>query len=256
MSKTLVLYVFHEYNNRVEHFIHHCIFKDNNVDFIIICNNKDTNFKFPSYVSVLFRDNIGYDFGGWSDALITYDLYKKYDHFIFGNSSIIGPYLHSTFQGKWTDVYIQGLQNNIKLFGSTINTCEQPLTHSHVQSYLFVMDKITLQYLIDCEIFSITNYANSYVDAIWNKEVLMSRKIIENGWNIGSCMTYYKYVDFTFKTKQPHEYEKPFLDNVMRDSSCRNIIWNEYELVFIKGNKEINISLPNYSEKMKLNLEI
>ena len=35
MKITLVLYVFHIYNERVQHFIDHCIFKDDSVDFFI-----------------------------------------------------------------------------------------------------------------------------------------------------------------------------------------------------------------------------
>ena len=42
------------------------------------------------------------------------------------------------------------------------------------------MDKNTLQYLINCEIFSITNYTKTFLETIHNKEILMSRKIIEN----------------------------------------------------------------------------
>jgi len=45
----------------------------------------------------------------------------------------------------------------------------------------------------------ITNYAETFHDAIYNKEILMSRKIIENNWNIGSLLLYYKDVDFTFR---------------------------------------------------------
>jgi hypothetical protein len=96
----------------------------------------------------------------------------------------ISPFLPSYFIGNWTDVYLNGLKNDIKLFGSTINTCRDPLNKSHVQSYIFSIDKITLEYLIKCEIFSITNYAKTFNDAIWQKEVLMSRKILENGWII------------------------------------------------------------------------
>ena len=33
MSKLLVLYVFHEYNDNVKHFVEKCIFKDENIDF-------------------------------------------------------------------------------------------------------------------------------------------------------------------------------------------------------------------------------
>jgi hypothetical protein len=98
------------------------------------------------------------------------------------------------------------------------------------------MDKNTLKYLIDCEIFSMTNYAETYVDAVLQKEVLMSRKIIENNGNIGSLMRQYKNIDFRFVNKKPEEYNISFLDDVMFPK-FRNIIWNDYEIVFIKGNR-------------------
>lgn len=239
MSKTLVLYVFHVYNDRVKNFLNNCIFKDTNVDFIIISNNKDNQITVPDYVMTLYRDNIGFDFGGWSDALLTNNLYENYDNFIFFNSSVIGPFIPSYYNGKWTDIYINGLKDNIKLFGSTINTISDPLNKSHVQSYIFSMDKITLNYLIECNIFSMTNYAETYIDAIYSKEILMSRKIIENKWNIGSLFQYYKDIDFTFTTKNPEEYNINFLGDIMYQR-YRNKLWNDYELVFIKGNRVDN----------------
>ena len=243
MSKLLVLYVFHIYNDRVEQFINNSIFYDENIDFIIISNDHNNRFEVPCYVKTLFRNNIGYDFGGWSDALLTDNLYNNYDNFIFVNSSVIGPFLPSNYTGKWTDIYLNGLQNNVKLFGSTINTCGSPLHSSHVQSYIFAMDKNTLKYLIKCNIFSITNYANTFNKAIWNKEVLMSRKIIDHGWNIASLLTLYKDVDFTFKNKKPEQYNITFLNDIMYNSLYRNVIWNEYQLVFVKGNKGINYTV-------------
>jgi len=251
MTRLLVLYVFHIYNNRVKHFIKNCIFNHPNVDFIIISNDKNNVFDVPDNVKTLFRDNIGYDFGGWSDALLINNLYKNYDKFIFVNSSVIGPFIPSYYKKKWTDIYIDGLQNNVKLFGSSINTCENPLELSHVQSYIFSMDKTTLQYLINCEIFSITNYAKTFVECIYQKEVLMSRKIIENNWNIGSLMNYYKDVDFTFTNKKPEEYNIKFLGDVMF-SEFKNKIWDIYGNVFIKGNRKIHFNLVQ--KKLLLNL--
>ena len=180
MEKLLVLYVFHVYNNRVKHFIENCIFKDENIDFILISNNCQEKIYYPEHVKFFLRKNIGYDFGGWSEALLTNNLYKNYDNFIFVNSSVTGPFLHSSYKGKWTDIYVKGLQNNIKLFGSTINTIENPLHKSHVQSYIFSMNITTLEFLIECEIFSVTNYTKTFISTVWDKEVLMSRKIIEN----------------------------------------------------------------------------
>ena len=134
------------------------------------------------------------------------------------------------------DIYIDGLQNNVKLFGSTINTICNPLHLSHVQSYIFSTDKEGLDLLIHYEIFSLSNYAKDKNDAIDNKEVLMSRKILDHGWNIDSLHKYYKNVDFTFSKKKPHEYEIAFLDDIMYEQ-YRGKLWNDYELVFIKGNR-------------------
>ena len=221
-KKILVLFVYHIFNNRVKNFIENCIFYDENIDFIIISNNKNNNdviniknVKNVKNVKMLFRNNVGYDFGGWSDALLTENLYKKYDNFIFVNSSVTGPFLKPGFKGNWTDIYINGLKGNVKLFGSTINTIRDPLKFAHVQSYIFSMNKTTLEYLINCQIFSTSNYAKTFHNAIFDKEVLMSRKIIENNWNIGSLMNYYKNVDFTFHNKKPNEYNINFLEDVM-----------------------------------------
>jgi hypothetical protein len=103
------------------------------------------------------------------------------------------------------------------------------------------MDKTTLIYLIHCDIFSITNYAKTFEDAIFQKEVLMSRKIIENNWNIGSLLPCYKNVDFTFKHKKPEEYNITFFGDIMY-KQYRNVLWNDSDLVFIKGNR-INVGV-------------
>ena len=213
-----------------------------NVDFVVISNNMGYRFELPDYVKTINRENVGFDFGGWSDALLKDDLYKHYDKFIFVNSSVIGPFLKPDFEGKWTDVYVNGLDDDVKLFGSTINTRGRPLIKSHVQSYIFSMDKTTLEYLVACEIFSVTNYAKTFKEAILNKEVLMSRKVIGNKWNIGSLLPCYKGVDFTFRHKKPDEYNIDFLGDLMFPDH-KDKHWTVYDLVFIKGNRvEVNVT--------------
>ena len=128
--KTLVLYVFHEYNDLVKSFIEKAIFKDDNIDFMIICNNLYYKIEnLPDYVIYKNRNNIGFDFGGWSHGLLTNDFYKNYDNYICVNSSVVGPYLPENYNGIWTDFFINGLKDNVKLFGSFINKD----FHPHVQ---------------------------------------------------------------------------------------------------------------------------
>jgi hypothetical protein len=243
MGKTLVLFVFHEWNNRVEHFINRAIFQKDTVDFMIICNNPNITFKAPPYVRILFRSNIGYDFGGWSDALLTNDLYKQYDSFIFCNSSIIGPFLPSYYQGTWVDIYLAGLSDTVRIFGSSINTIESPKDRSHVQTYMFAVHRNTLDFLIESEIFTMNHYAKTMQEAI-DREISLSRKVIKNGWNIGSLVPCYKGIDFTFRNKSPEEYSIPCYNDLIFNHYY-NILWNQYDLVFIKGNRGIPVSYAN-----------
>ena len=191
--KTLVVYALYKYNKNVESFIEKAIFKDDNIDFMFISN--DLGYKIenlPDYVIYKNRENVGFDFGGWSYGLLIDDFYKNYDNYICINSSAVGPYLPENYKGKWTDFFINGLKDNVKLFGSAINKDILP----HIQTFIFSLDKETLEYLIRCEIFSLTKHYNQKWDVIMYKEISMSYLVIRNKWNIGCLIPYYKYMDF------------------------------------------------------------
>jgi lipopolysaccharide biosynthesis protein len=235
--KTLVLYVFHEYNLRVEYFIKNAIFKRDDTDFIVICNSHDIQFSVPDYVRIVKRKNDGIDFGAWSEGLFTDNLYKNYDTFIFVNSTVIGPFLPTTETKQWTDLFLEGLVGNVKLYGCTINTIQEPRTKAHIQSYLFAMARPTLEYLIEKELFSPTKYPMNRHEAIWDYEIRLSRLIIENGWNIGSRMKHYKDVDFTFTTKTPEEYGIEWLPDCMYYFRLKQYTITPQELIFLKGNR-------------------
>ena len=240
--KTLVLYVFHEYNDLVQSFINKAIFKDDNIDFMIICNN--LNYKLdnlPDYVIYKNRENIGFDFGGWSYGLLMDDFYKKYDNYICVNSSASGPYLPETYKSKWTDFFINGLKkDNVKLFGSTICYHFQP----HVQSFIFSLEKETLEYLIGWKIFSLTNHYDNLWDTVMLKEIFMSDLIIRNKWNIGCLIPYYKNTDFV-KLVENNDIQNNMINGHLE---CKSDImynefykkyWNETDIIFFKGNRDI-----------------
>ena len=238
--KTLVLYIYHELNHRVNNFIKNAIFLDPDVDFIVINNGSEKEPILPDHVIYFKGDNNGYDFGGWSKGLLYNKFYQGYDYFIFVNSSASGPYLPRYHQERWTDIYINGLSNSIRLFGSSISTSNDHGVNdvenlAHVQSYIFSINKDTLIFLIHGEIFSLNNLARNANDLFINKEMRMSRLIIENKWNIGCLMTYYIGVDFRFLASKPSSY-KPFLGDPMVSSNFSEKLFNNfYELVFVKG---------------------
>ena len=237
-NNTLVLYVFHKYNERVEYFIKNALFQDSNVDFVFMCNDPtfDISSKVPSYVTTFNRKNKGFDFGAWSDLLIKYKYaYKHYNTYIFVNSSVKGPFMNNYIGEKWTDILKNGLSDDIQLYGITINTCNDPLNKSHVQSYLFSMKQDMVHKLIEDGLFS-EIYVDTFNEAINDKEIKMSRLVLNRGGNLGCVHTYYKNVDWRFNKKQPHEYNIKFLDDIMYPK-FHNKLWTCDELIFIKGNR-------------------
>jgi len=226
----LVVYVFHEYTKLVNNFIERAIFKDDNVDFVFVCNNPTIRVYVPDYVSIVYRENKGHDFGAWSEGLLKRK--KDYDYYICVNSTVDGPF----YNGNWTDVYINGLKNNVKLFGSTVNCCIGPWCKQfpywsgpHIQTYIFSMTHEALEYLSSEGIFSLTKYTSNKIETVFEKEIGMSKKILDMGWDIGSLMSYYNGVDF-------HNKNNKWLDDVMYPQ-YENIYWTRRELVFIKANR-------------------
>jgi hypothetical protein len=204
-KSTLVLYTFHKYDKNVQFFIDHGLFKDANVDFIFIINDPKLKIECPDYVTVINRENTGYDFGAWSEGLLKNNLYKNYDNFIFVNSSVIGPIIPPYYKNKWTDIFLNGLNDKVKLYGCTINTCginncSNTNEFTHIQSYAFTTDSKGLKILIDNEIFSLTNQFNDYQDVVNQKEIKMSQIMLNNNYNIGCIFNYYKGIDFRNKT--------------------------------------------------------
>lgn len=234
---TLVLYTFHEYNERVEHFIRNAVFDDQSVKFLFIANTFAPFPELPPFVELLKRPNIGYDFGAWSYGLFYGENYKRYDNFIFVNSTVLGPFLPCYYRGRWTTIFVEGLEE-AELFGATINTCKNPAIQSHVQSYIFSAARGTVKFLIERGIFSLTEIANSWGTAIVMKEIMMSREILAAGWRIACLMKLYKGVDFRFKEKGPNDYGIEFKGDCMyAESFSKTLFNNYYETVFIKGNR-------------------
>lgn len=259
---TLCIYVFHIYNDRVKHFIENALYKDDNTDFLFIANDTSitrNTIKLPNYCKFENRKNIGYDFGAWSYGILKDNVYKEYDYFMFINSSVIGPYVEN--KEKWIDIFTSNLKDNLKLYGCTINTINSPMKSSHVQSYLFCVNKNTLEYLIEQNIFSLTKYAKTFHEAIFHREVRMSRIILQKGWNIGCRMKIFKNVDFTFKDVDVKlkkindwipipsdmiddedmmfdvELTHWLFENDMMYESYEHKAWTREELIFIKGNR-------------------
>jgi len=240
MTRTLILYVFHIINSNVIHFCNNNIFEDPNYQFIIICNNLNLNLdilNIPSYVKIIKRHNIGYDFGGWSDALFKDNIYRLFDYYVFINSSVIGPFIPKNYKKQWPTILTDGLNDSIKLYGSMINCGNEwgdviDISGAHVQSFAFTTDRIGLNILINSKIFKLKEHSTNFVELIVNNEIRMSREIINNGFNIGCILKIYNNVDFRNINSTTFYEDQMTQDNIKK--------YTPYEVVFIKTNRHID----------------
>ena len=95
-NKNVCIYAYYEkdekYKNNFKYFLKNGYRSD--IDYYIVINGECTvEIEKKDNITVLYRENKGYDFGAWSYGVN--QLKQKYDYYIFLNSSVIGPYKQS-----------------------------------------------------------------------------------------------------------------------------------------------------------------
>lgn len=254
MSKTLVLYVFHEITCLVNNFINHAIYESEQIEWLFIGNGCTRPPNLPSFVTFLHRENKGHDFGGWSDAILQHNRRNIYDYYLFANSTIEGPFLEKDEKRQWVEIYLSGLSNNLWLFGSTVNTMQNqkgrpdPYNRiAHVQSYIFIISRSTLALFINEGLFQIEIKKMSKREMINKKEIGMSEIVLNNGGNIGCLVKKFKGVDF----REPLlKFEWMKTSDIMFPKYTPSI-WKKTEIIFIKGNRFEKINLQQRSRQKK-----
>ena len=184
-----------DYNLR--YFIENEIKYRMDVFYSIVINGKELSYEIPklSNVQIIYRDNIGYDFGGHLASLneINKDMF---DYFFFMNSGVIGPILKNKNE-DWYSQFTNKITKKVKLVGTTI-VC---LPHNDsggfgpkVEGFFFLLDKVGLQLVLENgTIFY--NHKNK-VDAILNGEYSLSKCIINHGYTIDCMLGKYQNIDW------------------------------------------------------------
>lgn len=163
------------------------------MDYYLVVNGKCT-VPIPPSIKVLYRENKGYDFGAWSDAIASFPI-SDYDYVFFINSSVRGPYIPD-----WTTPFQKRFKGDTKLVGTSINIAHpkgikgtRPV-YPHVQSMFFCLDREALLYLKSQGFFD--TYSTTFREAILEKEIGMSLMILDRGWNIDSVLSRYQGIDY------------------------------------------------------------
>lgn len=250
MNNTLVLYCYFEknddYKNNLIYFLNYGLEETNDYIFIINGNNM---LKIPQLnnIKVLYRNNFGFDFSAYGEALKNTNI-EQYKYFFFINTSVRGPFIPNYVQMSWTQPFKNLLKNDVKLVGTTINLTEDFIHNSdefkykkkkyyvHVQSQMFATDLECLKFLITKGIFNLFTEKN-FIKFIILKEIGMSYHVLENNWNISCLLPEYQNIDY--RTLNVDFNPTSIKGEMNNNNAYFNRTLHPYEAIFIKTNRDL-----------------
>lgn len=194
LPKTLIVYTFHKINDLVRYFLRYGIFESPIYSFLIVINDPILYINIPSYVKIINRKNIGFDFGGWSIGLNAINR-ENYNYYILINGSVGGTFVNKS-NILWPDKFIGKLSEDIKLVRSLINFANINNNVPHVQSMVMAMNRETIEFLVNKNILNYKKMESSFINLTNEREIGTSRIIIENGGNIEALLPITNNVDF------------------------------------------------------------
>lgn len=252
--KTLVVYTYNIWNKNC-YFFFSKVYNRENITWICVKNDdfkmSDIEFELtniPDFVIRLKRKNKGYDFGGWAHG-INHVNFEDYNFFLFFNSSVMGPILPDYYDGEWLNIFTRLITDDTKLVGSTINCAGtsgfNPELESHVQSFAFCTDKIGLKILISENVFDMQDLGR--IRTILEKEIYMSRIMINFGYNIACLQRNLKNINFRcLTTKQILSLPK---ENIQQNKFFEDYTISPTEILFLKTGWDIKRKFFNLEEQ-------
>lgn len=251
--KSVIIYTFFSspsstYN--LDFFVKKEVSYKDNIDYIFVINghNYDERITIPTLdnVTILRRENSGYDFGGHHAALEYIKANsKQYDYYFFMNSGMIGPILpHYVTEAHWSSIFIRKINDRVKLVGTTIVCLPHHDSGGYgpkVEGFFFMVDAIGLQLLVD-EQTIFCNHATKY-SAIVNGEYGLSNCILKHGYSIDCMIPKYQNIDW----RDPRHYHLNRNTHPSRKNSFYGISINPYDVIFHKwfwhNNQNVNYDI-------------
>lgn len=253
MPQTLVTYHYYEkdssYRDNLIHFLSFGYSKE--ADYIIIIAGDHTlDLPKANNISYIFTENLNNDFGGYCYVINNAIDIHQYEFFFFINSSVRGPFLTIRDKKPWTEYFIEQLEPDTGIIGSTINILPansfcatsyvqvygEAINYSHVQTTSYLLPKKSLLHLLK-EGFYDTSGIPDKEEAIRDYELRLSQLIKNQGWNLKCLLPEYNKIDY----RLPHEEINPTSDKgdaCFKDSYFGRTV-NPNEIIFIKTNRNI-----------------
>lgn len=251
--KDLLIYHYFEkdvsYRDNFLHFLIFGVQKSN--DYVMIISGKCT-LELPDLPNIryVFSESNRSDYGGYAQ-LINQDLeLNPYQHVFFINSSVRGPFVPTFCKQAWYTYFLDQLQNDVGIVGSSICILKEDFRHSnayqerfgghppysHVQTMAYVMPKSVLNQLIADGFYKVDRDSSKSL-AIENYEIHLSQLILQQGKNLRCLLPEFNGIDY----RKPHSNPNPTSTigdpNEVLGYFGRSV--HPYEVLFVKTNRHL-----------------
>lgn len=206
----LCIYVIYDRENIIDRYITYMLkeLKSCCTYVLIVCNSKAAwqGEKVDEYADrVVCRDNIGYDAGGYKDALCDYigwDRLSEYDELILLNDSFYGPFypIQQIFDAmRAVEADFWGLT------GSQAGQMDEGMQYEeHIQSYFLVFRKNVMESGIFRAFWEQLSYPETMGDAVRDFELGINTCLRQNGFRGAAVSDLYREILPLAKNENPY----------------------------------------------------
>ncbi len=135
----MIYHYFEKDQSYIDNFCHFLRFGYRpDMDFVIVVAGHHTiDLPKADNLQYHFTPNENFDYGGYASAIYTLDLLNRYEHFIFVNTSVRGPflppYIGKSIGKSWDQILIDLLKPGVGIAGTAIALT--PADHSIAKLY-------------------------------------------------------------------------------------------------------------------------
>lgn len=252
-TKILVIYHYFEkdasYRDNLLHFLLFGVLPELDYIFVMSGNYSVQLPELPN-VRYCFTAPKKSDFGGYAQLINEGLNLDAYANIFFINSSVRGPFIPPYHQQAWYKVFLEQMQGDIGLVGSSICTLKEDFRHSinyqarygghppysHIQTMSYVLRKEVLAKLIE-DGFYREDRDSTKTLAIEDYEIHLSQLVLKQGWNLRCLLPEFNSIDYRLPHTNPNPTSTVGDPNEVLGYFGRSA--HPYETIFVKTNRDL-----------------
>lgn len=273
--KRLCIYVTYDKEGIIDRYVTYMLkeLKSCSTELVVICNclqiSQGLEYLQPYADHIFFRENIGFDAGGFRDAICNYigwDLIETYDEILLVNDSLFGPFC------PMRDIFDDMEQKECDFWGlSTCKIClgrdDQVFTPEHIQSFFILFRSSLLHSTLFRDFWESMPYYHAYWDVVKKYEIHITDYFHKAGYqyacyadvrenysnNLRNAYNQYEWIPDELVRKRKFPFlKKKCINHDPRNKKTQEDIRNVFDYIKDHTDYDINMIYENIIRLMNV----